>query len=90
MASGQMVKIAMATKSVAQLRQPAGDTTRTARAVAHLERLQDAKGKRLLVDLDAGAREALEALLKAGYGTTQKEVVGKALTAAAAKLKRKA
>ena len=35
-------------------------------------------------------RAALEALLEAGYGTTQKEVVGKALTAAAAKLKKKA
>lgn len=43
---------------------PVGDQTRTAQAVAHLERLQEAKGKRLVVDLDASGREALEKLLE--------------------------
>lgn len=66
------------------------DMTRTVRAVAHLERLQESRGKRLLVDLDASAREALEGLLEAGYGATQKEVVAKALTAAAARVKKMA
>jgi hypothetical protein len=80
----------MATKTPSTRRPPAGDTTRSARAVAHLERLQEAKGKRLVVDLDASGREALEALLEVGYGATQREVVVSALTAAAAKLKKKA
>lgn len=69
-------------------KKPVGDTTRTARAVAHLERLQGAKGKRLLVDLDAPGREALEALLESGYGSSQKEVVVKALLDAAAMVKK--
>lgn len=43
-----------------------GDITSTARARAHLERLGDAKGKRLVVDLDATARTALEGLFEAG------------------------
>lgn len=38
------------------------DDTRTVRAATHLGRLAEAKGKRLVVDLDAAAREALEAL----------------------------
>ncbi|TXI24200.1 MAG: hypothetical protein E6Q67_02995 [Roseateles sp.] len=75
----------MATKPETR-KKPAGDTTRTARAVAHLERLQEAKGKRLVVDLDAPGREALEALQQAGYGTSQKEVVIKALLHAASKV----
>lgn len=49
---------------------PSGDTMRTARAVAHLERLQEPKWKRLLVDLDPPGRETQEALQKAGYGTS--------------------
>ncbi len=61
---------------------PVGDRTRTARAAAHLERLEEAKGKRLVVDLDAEGRRALEELLSAGYGETQKEVVVRALIAA--------
>lgn len=73
------------TGTPAARRRPAGDTTRTARAVAHLERLQDAKGKRLVVDLDAAGREALEALLESGYGTSQKEVVIRALVEVVAK-----
>ena len=59
------------------------DETRTVRAVAHLERLEEAKGKRLVVDLDAPAREALEALLGTPYGKTQADVVRKALVQAA-------
>lgn len=60
-----------------------GDVTRTVRAKAHLERLEESKGKRLVVDLDAAGLAALQALLSAGYATTQKAVVIKALTAAA-------
>lgn len=59
------------------------DDTRTERATAHLERLEAAKGKRLVVDLDAPAREALEELVGTAYGKTQAEVVRKALTQAA-------
>lgn len=69
---------------------PVGDVTRTARAKAHLERLEEAKGKRLVVDLDANACSALESLLEAGYAASQKGVVVKALLAASAKLKMKA
>jgi len=79
----------MATKTEPR-KKPVGDTTRTARALAHLERLQDAKGKRLLVDLDAPGRAALEALLEAGYGTSQKEVVINALVEVASKIKQSA
>lgn len=68
---------------------PVGDVTRTARAGAYLERLEEAKGKRLVVDLDAAGRRALEALLEAGYGDSQKAVVIKALMAAEAKLRKK-
>jgi hypothetical protein len=67
---------------------PIGDVTRTARAVAHLERLEAANGKRLVVDLDASGTMALEELLSAGYGETQKAVVVKALLAASAGHKR--
>ncbi len=58
------------------------DVTRTARQEAHLERLEVAQGKRLVVDLDAGARQALENLLQAGYGTSQAAVVRRALVEA--------
>jgi hypothetical protein len=51
------------------------DETSTARGVAHLDRLAAAKGKRLVVDLDEPAREALEALLAKGYGETQRQVI---------------
>lgn len=59
----------------------------TARATAHLDRLEEAKGKRLVVDLDAPAREALEALLTAGHGSTQREVVCQALVSMAKRKK---
>lgn len=59
-----------------------GDATRTERAKAHLERLAEANGKRLLVDLDAQGHEALNALLEHGYGATNKAVVIRALVAA--------
>lgn len=68
-------------------KKPSSDVTRTARAKAHLERLEVAKGKRLVVDLDAEGRQALELLLDAGYGTNQKTVVIKALIAAKLNLK---
>ena len=61
---------------------PVGDVTRTARGKAHLERLDEAKGKRLVVDLDAPGRRALESLLDVGFGDSQKAVVIKALLSA--------
>ncbi|KLR58003.1 hypothetical protein [Diaphorobacter sp. J5-51] len=66
----------------------AGDTTRTERAKAHLERLVEAKGKRLLVDLDADGNAALEALVASGYGATNKAVVIRALIAASKRIKK--
>ena len=62
------------------------DVTRTKRQVAHLERLESASGKRLLVDLDAQGHEALKALLGSGYGATQKGVVIRALVDASKRL----
>ena len=76
-------------KHLATKKKLIGDVTRTARAKAHLDRLGDAKGKRLVVDLDAPGREALEVLLESGYGQSQKEVVIKALMTASAKLRKK-
>ncbi len=67
---------------------PVGDTTRTERAKAHLERLENANGKRLLVDLDAEGHAALNALLAAGYGETNKAVVNRALVAASKLIKK--
>lgn len=66
----------------AKKKAPQGDTTRTERAKAHLERLAEAKGKRLLVDLDAEGSAALSELLANGYGGTNKAVVNRALVAA--------
>lgn len=68
---------------------PIVDLTRTARAKAHLERLEASKGKRLVVDLDSDGLAALESLLAVGYATTQRAVVVRALIAAAAKRNRK-
>lgn len=79
----------MPAKNVITKPAPVGDVTRTARAKAHLERLAEAKGKRLVVDLDAPVRAALEKLLASGYESTQKAVVSKALLAAAAQLRKK-
>lgn len=67
---------------------PVGDVTRTARAKAHLERLTEAKGRRLLVDLDAEGSQDLDALLEAGYEKTNRGVVSRALNEAAARLKK--
>ena len=61
------------------------DVTRTVRAVAHLERLAEAKGKRVVADLDAPAVEALTGLLDAGYGDSQVAVIRRALVEAASK-----
>jgi len=60
-------------------KRPKGDVTRTARAGAYLERLGEAKGKRVVVDLDSIEREALEGLLAAGYAETQSAVIRKAI-----------
>lgn len=61
------------------------DVTRTERAVAHLERLEEAKGKRVVADLDAPAVEALDGLIGAGYGASQVAVIRRALVEAFAK-----
>lgn len=71
-----------------QKKPPVGDTTRTERAKAHLERLEQASGKRLLVDLDADGHAALNALLADGYGVTNKAVVNRALIAASHRIKK--
>jgi hypothetical protein len=64
------------------------DASRTKRALAHLERLQDAQGRRLLVDLDADANVALDALLEHGYGATNKAVVNRALIEARSRVEK--
>jgi len=66
------------------------DTTQTPRQLAHLERLAQNGGKRVLVDLDAEAAEALESLQADGYAVTRKGVVSRALLDARAKVPRKA
>lgn len=67
---------------------PLGDVTRTQRAKAHLKRLEQTHGKRLLVDLDAEGNAALGALLESGYGSTQKAVVNLALIEASERIKK--
>lgn len=68
---------------------PPVDLTRTARSKAHLLRLDESGGKRLLVDITAEGVEALGILLNSGYGSTQKDVVVQALIDAASHLKSK-
>lgn len=58
------------------------DRTSSDRQAAHLVRLVEAKGKRLMVDLDAEARVALEALRADGYADTMVAVVRRALVEA--------
>jgi len=58
------------------------DSTITNRAKSHLERLLDGGGKRLLVDLDAQSVMRLSDLIEKGYGTTQKDVVLRAIAEA--------
>ncbi len=63
---------------------PTGDTTRTARANALLERLAEAKGKRVVVDFYAAERAALDALIADKYAPNQSEVVRQAVIEVAA------
>jgi saccharopine dehydrogenase-like NADP-dependent oxidoreductase len=58
------------------------DYTITDRAKSHLERIFDSGGKRLVVDLDAQSVVRLRDLIEKGYGTTQKDVVLKAIAEA--------
>lgn len=67
----------------AGLRRGSGDQTSTARAGAYLDRLTEANGKRVVVDLNADERELLEALLAVGYADTQSGVVRQAIREAA-------
>lgn len=76
----------MATKT----KPPVGDLTRTARAKTHLQRLEDAGGKRVVTDFNAEGHTALQQLLAAGYGDTQKEAVIRAVLEAAGRIKKSA
>lgn len=58
------------------------DATITDRAKSHLERLFGDGGKRLVVDLDAESVMRLCDLIEKGYGTTQREVVLRAIAEA--------
>lgn len=70
--------------------EPVGDVTRTERSARHRERLAQAKGRRVVVDMPSPVVEALDALLTAGYGATQKEVICNAVLEVAAKRFQKA
>lgn len=63
------------------------DSTRTERAKAHLTRLEESGGKRVLVDFDAEGRAALEKLVLENYGATMREAIIRAVKEAAKKLK---
>ena len=79
----------MATKQAAA-KKKSGDTTRTARANAHLERLDEAKGKRIVVDFYADERQALDSLVATGYADTQSAVLRKAVIEIATRRRKKA
>lgn len=63
-----------------------GDVTRTARAKSLVQRLQEAGGKRAVIDFDADGVQDLQKLLSAGYASTQREAVLKTVKEAAKKL----
>lgn len=65
-----------------KLKIPDAESNSTKRAKAYLVRLGGSGGRRLLVDLDPEASEALDRLVAAGYGSTNKTVVSRALVAA--------
>lgn len=69
---------------------PVGDATRTERSARHRERLAQAKGRRVVVDMPSHVVDALDALLVGDYGTTQKDVVCRAVLEVAAKREKKA
>lgn len=57
--------------------------TSTERGKAHLVRLTQTKGKRVVVDLNAAERVSLEQLVDTGYAANQSEAIRKAITEAA-------
>lgn len=63
--------------------------TSTERQDAHLKRLQNAEGKRKVIDLDADRVAKLAELKTAGYGESDSEVVRRALDEAYARLKKR-
>ena len=65
---------------------PVGDVTRTARAKSDLQRLEDQGGKRVVTDFHAAGNADLQKLLANNYGSSQTEVVIRAVQAAAASL----
>lgn len=72
--------------AVAKKQKPVGDVTRTARAKSLVQRLQEAGGKRAVIDFDADGVQDLQKLLSAGYASTQREAVLKAVKEAAKKV----
>ena len=69
--------------ATAKKAKPVGDVTRTARAKSLVQRLQDAGGKRAVIDFDSDGVKDLQKLLSAGYASTQREAVLKAVKEAA-------
>lgn len=59
-----------------------GDSTRTARAKTHLQRLEESGGKRVVIDFNSEGHTALQLLLNIGYGETQKDAVVRAVVEA--------
>ncbi len=72
--------------AVAKNQKPVGDVTRTARAKSLVQRLLDGGGKRTVIDFDAEGLQAMKMLLSAGYASTQREVVLKAVKEAAKRM----
>ncbi len=62
------------------------DKTSSKRAASHLERLAEAGGKRLPIDLGAEHLAKLEELKTAGYGSSAANVIRKAIEDAHARL----
>ncbi|ART61453.1 hypothetical protein CBP36_21025 (plasmid) [Acidovorax carolinensis] len=61
------------------------DATRTQRAKTYLQRLEESGGKRVVTDFNAMGYGALQELLAANYGETQRDVVIRAVVEAAIK-----
>ena len=66
------------------------DKTSSKRAASHLERMVEAKGKRVPIDFDAERLEKMDTLIQAGYGESKAAVVRKAIDDVYKKLIKKA
>jgi Arc/MetJ-type ribon-helix-helix transcriptional regulator len=58
---------------------PAPSSLSTSRVRLHLDKLAQSEGKRIVIDLPAEDRMALDHLISRGYGSNQSDVVRKAL-----------